>query len=325
MIIPSRMRAITASVALLSSAFGLAGCNRGPESPVTVGTNVWPGYEPGYLADRRKLYGEATVTLQQFRSATEVLRAFRNKSIDVAAVTLDEALLLARDGIPIRVVLVADVSNGADAIMARPPIGSVSELVDKRVGVENSALGDYVIGRALQLNGLADDSVEQVYLTVDETAEAYRRKQVDAVVTFEPFKSQLASLGARKIFDSSQIPNEIIDVLVVRSEFAEENPEALKAVVKGWLAGAELLNRRDATAISEVAKRLELSPDELRVALQELKLPSLDENRAFLAESGGEVEKAAGKLIPMLEHRNKAKIAVKPSELISSDFLPDAP
>ena len=321
--IPVRTRVLAAATALLLP-LALAGCSRGPEAPVAVGTNIWPGYEPGYIADRRGLFGEADVTLRQFRSATEVLRAFRNQSINVAAVTLDEALMLAGSGIPIRVILVADVSNGADAIMARPPIASVKDLAGKRIGVENSALGDYVLGRALQLHQVPDRNVEQVHLTVDETVEAYRRNQVDAVVTFEPFKSQLANLGASKIFDSTEIPNEIIDVLVVRSEFAEDNPEVLKHVVAGWLAGARLLNRREPTAFAEVARRLELSNDDLGLALQELKLPSLAENRALLANRSGQVQQAARKLIPMLEQRNATKITVRPEDLITPDFLPEA-
>lgn len=319
---PFKMRTRAALAALLLCSFGLAACSGGREAPVTVGTNIWPGYEPGYIAEDRNLYGGAKVTMRQFRSATEVLRAFRNQSIDVAAVTLDEALMLARSGLAIRVILVADVSNGADAIMARPPIASVKDLAGKRVGVENSALGDYVLGRALQLNQVSDKNIQQVHLTVDETVDVYRRSQVDAVVTFEPFKSELANLGARKIFDSSEIPNEIIDVLVVRSDFAEANPEALKALVSGWLAGAELLNRREPLALAEVASRLELSRGDLGAALRELKLPSVEENRVLLASKSGQVEQAARKMIPMLEQRNNTKFTITPDDLISSDFLP---
>lgn len=318
-----RVRQLAATAALIASSLGLASCSQGPEVPITVGTNIWPGYEPGYIADSRNLYGEADVAMRQFRSATEVIRAFRNKTLDVAAVTLDEALMLAESGISIRVILVTDVSNGADAIMARPGMASVEDLAGKRIGVENSALGDYVLRRALQLHGVPTEDVQQFSLTVDETVEAYRSNTVDAVVTFEPFKSQLASLGARKIFDSSEIPNEIIDVLVVRTEFAEKNPEVLKALVAGWLGGAEVLRRRDPATLAEVEKRLGMTNAELQTALSDLTLPSLTENRILLADDGSAVVQAARKLLPTLEQRTKAKFAIELDELVTPDFLPE--
>jgi len=315
---------LAALTGLLISTFALSACSEAPEAPVIIGTNIWPGYEPGYLAEQRKLYGEADVSLRQFRSATEALRAFRNQSIDVAAVTLDEALMLAHSGIALQLILVTDISNGGDAIMARPDIASVKGLAGKRVGVENSALGDYVLGRAMQLNGLDDAEFQQITLTADETVELYRRKEIVAVVTFEPFKSRLAALGAKKIFDSTEIPNEIVDVLVVRSEFAKANPNALKAVVAGWIAATELINRRDPAALAQVAKRLELSTDELRTVLQQLKLPSLAENRTLLTASTGPLAEAGRKMVPMLEQRNRIHLETNPADLLTSAFLPEA-
>lgn len=76
----------------------MLGCDSGQTNSIRVGTNAWPGYESGYLAEAKQLYGAAKIRMRQFSSATEVLRAFRNETIDVAALTLDETLLLAQEG-----------------------------------------------------------------------------------------------------------------------------------------------------------------------------------------------------------------------------------
>lgn len=305
--------------------FALAGCTDKPEGNVIVGTNVWPGYEPGHLAESRKLYGDADVSLRQFLSASEVLRAFRNRSIDVAALTLDEALQLQQSGIDIQIFLVADVSFGGDAVLARPPVKSVADLAGKKVGVENSALGEYVLARALQINALQNSDVSPVSLTVDETVRLYRDGSLDAVVTFEPFKTELLKLGAVKIFDSRQIPNEIVDVLVTRKDFAKANPNALKAVTKGWLAAAKLIKELSPDAIQETAVRLGISDQELRNALLELKIQLLADNQTMLSGKDGQIVQASLKLIPVLEQRNNVKFAFRPEEIITPDFLPDAP
>ncbi len=303
----------------------LAGCEKPADIPVAIGTNIWPGYEPGYIAKDRQLYGVTDVTLRQFPSATDVLRAFRNQNIDIAALTLDEALMLRQSGVAIKIFLIADISNGADAIIAKPDITSMKELVGRRVGVENSALGAYVLGRALQQHGIAEADVRQVSITVDETVEAFLSNRVDAVVTFEPFKSQLLRGKARQIFDSRAIPDEVIDVLVVREEFAAAHPEALAAVAKGWLEGARLLNARDPAILAQTAGRLGMRVPELETALKELTIPNEAMNRTLLTGSANPVVQASRKLIPLLEKRGGNKITILPEEMSTADFLPDPP
>lgn len=308
---------------ILFCVFLLASCGQHPEAPVRIGTNVWPGYEPGYVAEKHGLYGKAKVDLRQFPSASETLRAFRNRSIDVAAVTLDEALMLAQRGIAIKIILVTDISNGADAIVARAPIRSIEGLRGKRVGVEDSALGDYVLGRALQLHGIADAEISQVSLTVDETVEAFQSGRADAVVTFEPFKTAITKLGGVKIFDSSEIPDEIVDVLVVRAEFADSHPHAIRAVVDGWIKANNLINMQRSDVLREIAARLKITDAELALVLRDLKIPSADENVNLLAAGGG-LESTSKKLIPVLERRNRAAFNIVPSQLMTAEFLPEA-
>lgn len=317
------VRRLMAALFLGITLFSLAGCNNEPERPVIIGTNIWIGYEPGYLADRRHLYGEADVSLRQYQSATQVLRAFRNKAIDVAALSLDEALVLRQSGIPIRIFLVTDTSDGADAILARPGIATVHDLAGKRIGVENSALGDYVLARALQIHGLKDSAIREVSLTVDEMEEFYAAGKVDAVVTFEPFKSRLIAGGAREIFNSRQMPSEIVDVLVVRDDFAQENPNALRAVTTGWMAAADIINRRQPDAINEIATRLGLTPAAVLNGLSGLQIPNATENHALLDSETGQVAQAAAKLIPMLEVRHGGHFNFAPAELFATQFLPD--
>lgn len=309
------------SFLMLLAALLLGGCEAKPERPVIVGTNIWVGYEPGYVAKKHDLYGDADISLRQFRSATEVLRAFRNQAIDVAALTLDEALTLHQSGVPIRIFLVTNISNGADAIMAQPSIASVRALEGKKIGLEDSALGAYMFARAMQLNGVDAKRVTQVSITVDETVQHYRTNQVDAVVTFEPFKSELKALGAREIFDSRQIPNEIVDVLVVREAFAKANPVVLKSLAKGWLAGAALVKTGDPSALKEVGERLGMRPAELKVALAQVKIPTGAEHGALLEGPVNPLAQAARKLIPLLEQRSGTSFSFEPQDIITSEFL----
>lgn len=308
---------------LAFGALALTSCSNKPEGPVVVGTYVWPGFEPGHLAEQQDLYGEADVSLRHFLSGGEVLRAFRNRTIDVATLTLDEALLLQQNGVDVDILLVTDVSHGGDAIMARKPIKSMNDLAGKRVGVEDSALGEYVLGRALQINALQESDIITVNVTVEDMLRLFRNGELDAVVTYEPFKTRLLEVGAVKVFDSKQIPNEIVSVLVVRKDFAEANPNALKAVAKGWLKAAELIRAGQPEAIRVTALRLGVDDQELRDALREIKIQLLPENHTMLSGRDGQIGQASLKIIPVLEKRNNIKFGFRPEKIITAKFLPE--
>jgi NitT/TauT family transport system substrate-binding protein len=235
-----------------------------------------------YLARDLKYYDDSTVRMVEYSAATEVLRAYRNGAIDGAALTLDEVLLLAQDGEEPRIVAVLDYSNGADVVLARPPIRDLAGLRGHRIAVENTALGAYMLERALDEAKLQPSDVTIVPTTEDEHESAYLSKRVDAVVTFEPVRSRLLKAGAVNVFDSSRIPGEIIDVLVVRRAYAENHPEQVQRLVEGWYRAVLYTDKAVADAAQRMAKRERISPHEFLRSLTGIRLSHLADNRVLL-------------------------------------------
>lgn len=263
----------------------LAGCTREPEAPLRVGTNVWPGYEPFYLARELGCYPQGSVKLVEYSSASEVMQAFRNGAIDAAALTLDEALLLAETTSDVSVVLVLDVSNGADVVLARPGLTGLRDLKGQRVGLETTALGAYVLTRALQTVGMTPADVRTVHLDVFQHERVFREGRIDAVVTFEPARTRLLAAGARQLFDSSMIPGEIVDVLVVRRTFAAHHGAQTGRFVRGWFSALDFIHKDPARAAALMAGRERISAAEFQKALAGLHLSGLADNRSQLAGS----------------------------------------
>ncbi len=260
-----------------------AACTPEPPPPLRVGTNVWPGYEPLYLARDLGYLGGSPAHLVEYGSATDVARAFSNKAIEVAALTLDEALLLISSGQDLRVVLVTDISHGADVLLGRAGMQRLADLKGRRIGVENTALGAYLLTRALQLNGMSLGQVSAVPMSVDEHERAFLENKVDAVVTFDPVRTRLLSRGAVQLFDSSQIPGEVVDVLVVRRDVLEQQPAAVKRLLHDWFRALAYLKANPNDAAERMARREGLSTPEFLAAWQLLQVPDLSENRRLLA------------------------------------------
>jgi NitT/TauT family transport system substrate-binding protein len=259
-----------------------AGCTHEPQMPLRIGTNVWPGYEPLYLARELGYYPQESVRLVEYSSASEAIRAFRNRAIDAAALTLDEVLLLAETTSDLSVVLVLDISNGGDVILAQPTLSGLRDLKGKQVGLEASALGAYVLTRALQTVNLTPNDVRPVSLEVSEHERAFKDRRVDAVVTFEPVRTKLLKAGARQLFDSSRIPGEIVDVLVVRRTFLEQHRAQINQLVRSWFKSLDFIQKERSRAASLMAPRERITADDFQKALLGLHIPDIAENRSML-------------------------------------------
>lgn len=274
-----------------------ASCSREPELPFRVGTNVWPGYEPLYLAESLSFYNEARVKLVEYSSTTEVMRAFRGRELEAAAVTLDEALALAQTDADFKIILVFDYSNGADALLAKPSMKSVKALKGRKVGAETGALGAYVLARALEAEGLNAEDITVVELPADEHERAFEEGRVDAVVTFEPVRTRLVKKGASVLFDSARMPGEIVDVLIVRKGYLSGNREQVTGLLRGWFKALDHMEKEPADAYARMKARLRIGGNDLREAFELIRLPSRQENEEIL---GGELEKSAGKLMTVM-------------------------
>ncbi|MDX8391666.1 MAG: ABC transporter substrate-binding protein, partial [Mariprofundaceae bacterium] len=258
----------------------MAACTAPPQAIVRVGTNIWPGYEPLYLARSLGWLDGGNVRLNEYNSATEVMRALTDGTIEAGALTLDEVLTLAADDIHLRVVLLLDVSHGADAVIAHPDVQNPKDLRGRKIGVESSALGAYMLTRMLEKSAIELADVHVIPLQLDQHEAAFAGAEVDAVVSFEPVKSRLVARGGQVIFDSSQIAGEIIDVLVVRESFLNKHPDALRQLTKQWFRALDYIRQQSQDAAQRMQPRLRLPVEKIMQQYQGLQLGDLPSNRA---------------------------------------------
>ncbi len=242
----------------------------------------WAGSEPLFLARDLGLMPSSQVHLVEHLTISQTVRAFRNGALDAAIWTLDEYLLLDHTSHPSQVVLVLDASHGADCLVARAEVKTLAELAGRRVAYEDSALGNYILHRIEEQAGLALTSLQRVDIPLNGHEEALLRGEVDAVVTFEPACTRLQDAGARVLFDSANIPGEIVDVLAVRKDYLQAHPEQVDALVRGWFAALAHFRAHPEEDVRRMAPRLALQPEQLRRALEGVRLADEDAQRVQL-------------------------------------------
>ena len=288
---------VLASGALL---IALSGCMREPVPALRIGTNVWIGSEPLYLARELGRFDPAAVQLVEYPSASEVLRAYRNETIDGMVISLDELFGLAADGFQPRVILVVDVSHGADVVVGRRGMRTMRDLKGKSVAVESSALGAFVLSRALAVNGMQADDVNVVHLESNEQPGAFEKGRVDGAVTFDPYRAQFLRAGAATLFDSTQIPGEIVDILAVRANIVDQRPKAIQALLAGWFGAIDYMESAPDDAARRMGIRQQTSGAQFLEAQRGLHVPSRDENLRMLGGATPELAVTGRRLMALM-------------------------
>jgi len=264
----------------------LGGCEKAFNGPIKVGTILWPGYEPLYLAKEQAFFNEQDVELIELSSSTGVIRAMKNGSLHAATLTLDEAISLLVTGVDIEIVAALDVSQGADMVIAQEPFVSLNDLKGKRIAVDTGAVGAVMLVGFLEFAGVSASDVEIVPLKVQNHFSAFHEISVDVVVTYQPVAGELLRAGGHKVFDSSNIPNQIMDVLVVRRDIIEDYSRQLQMLVNGYFTARQLMDTDKQAAMTMMSKRSGIVKEHLDTAFEGLHLPTLEENRIWLGQCG---------------------------------------
>jgi len=193
----------------------------------TVGWSIYAGWTPyhymnksGILRKWADKYG-ITIKVQRFDYAPS-LDAFVAKNIDACTMTNMEALdMPAASGVPTTTILIGDYSNGNDAVLARGGL-QLKDLAGKKMLLVEKTVSEYLFDRAMTVNGLRDQikRVRMINTSDSDIATAFiGDASANAVVTWKPMVSQIAKQkGVVSLFNSSQIPGEILDLTVVRTD-----------------------------------------------------------------------------------------------------------
>jgi len=320
-----RTTKLLCALAWVALFLALTGCSRGPEAALRIGTNVWIGSEPLYLARELGRLDPAAVQLVEYPSASEVLRAFRNQAIDGMVISLDELFGLAADGFQPRIVLVVDVSHGADVVVGRHGMRTMQDLKGKSVAVESSALGAFVLSRALALNGMQASDVNVVHLESNEQPTAFEKGQVDGAVTFDPYRAQFLRGGATTLFDSTRIPGEIVDLVAVRASVLEKRPKTIQALLTGWFGAIDYMKNDPMDAARRMGIRQQTTGEQFLQAQQGLKVPSRDENLKMLGGTTPELAVTGRRLMALMVDAKLLRADVDIEGLLAPGPLADLP
>lgn len=293
----------------------------GEKPPVRVATHVWPGYEFLHLGRQLGYLPEQSVSLIHTGSATQSIALLHDNQADAATLTLDEVLLARSQGLDLTIILIMDISVGADQLITREKIDSLQQLKGKKLALEQTAVGRLLLAKASEQAGMTLQDFELIPATIDQHVALWREGKVDAIVTYEPATTQILRQGGHIIFDSSQVPETIVDVLAVRTDLIEDHSTMLHQLVSGFFKAQKhfLTNPQDASY--RMSDRLNVPSREVMYLYQGLELPSIEHNKKLLSASNPQLTEVAQDIVQLgLFPDSNEQMLIR--QLHSDKFLP---
>ena len=280
-----RRRRAAALALLVSLGAGLLTACQKPAatgSTVRIGYSAWPGWFPWAVTEAKGLFGKAGVNtkLQWFDGYLDSINALNAGQLDCNSQTLNDTISSIAGGSDLQVVLQNDYSTGNDQIIAAEGINSVADLKGKKVAAEEGTVDHYLLLKVLKDAGLKSSDITFVPLETGAAAAAFAAGKVDAAGVYAPFTTQaLKRPGSKAITTSKDHPGAISDLLVCRTEFVKQNPEAIQKVVNAWFATLRLMREDPAATLPILVERSGVSEAEFKAYDAGTTIQTLAENR----------------------------------------------
>jgi NitT/TauT family transport system substrate-binding protein len=278
---------------------------RGPrlDRPIRVAIVTWGGYAGGIVANDgfapnanstfAKDFGVQVelLVIDDFEKSRDAFRAGGDKGgVDIMWSTVD-AYALEYGGLRSlnpKAVIQYDWSRGGDAIVVDNAIQNVAGLRGKRLACAEATPSHYFALFALTQGGLTNRDVNWVFTTsAVEAANVYKAGKVDAAVSWSPDVYMAAKERGHILASTKEASNLIADIFVARGDFIEKHPEDLRRFVAGWLRGVEMASANPDRTAALLAKSFSgIGLEDAKGMLEDVKLPTFAENRAFFAGQG---------------------------------------
>jgi NitT/TauT family transport system substrate-binding protein len=276
--------------------------------PLKVGINTWAGHAPGIVFNGGLTPNANSFYKKNFGMDVEFIlledpsakfTAFRSGQIDIMWDTVDnwarEASILAEQNQQAKSIIMQDWSRGGDGIVALKTIKSIEDLKGKKVACTQFTPSHFLLLYLLSQSGLTPEdrnAVEKnIVFTQDAAlaAAAFRSKNVDAAVTWEPDLS--AAVEARGdeahiLVSTSAATNVIADTLIARQDLIDKYPETVRDFINGWFDGMTMMRDNPNPSNEIVAKALKLDAETVSGMLSGLKLTPYADNAQFYGLTG---------------------------------------
>ena len=274
----------------LASALGVAAAAplapaRAAGTAVTFGMSSWIGFAPLFVASSKKFFGDYPIKFVHMD--TGINAALISGAIDTADISMNEAINDHVKGFPVKIVMPIDYSNGADAIVATTSIASVPDLRGRTIPLNTASYSELLLSYALHKAKLSLADVKQTDMPAADVPAALLGGHAKAGVTWAPHISMItAHKKFHVLYTSADAPGLITDNFAAKTGFLQAHPQAMPAIIKGFLKGSAYIKSHPAESYRIIGKTLGISPADAKAQYAQVINPTLPEMKYMMTGTG---------------------------------------
>ena len=241
---------------LMASLFAIQPAGAAEKSSFKVAWSIYVGWMPwdyaqssGILKKWADKYG-IKIQLVQVNDYVESINQYTAGGFDACVMTnMDMLTIPAAGGVDSTALIIGDYSNGNDGVVLKGAGRKLADIKGQSVNLVELSVSHYLLARGLDSVGLKERDIKVVNTSDADIVAAFAAPTVTSVVTWKPqLSSVIATPKTSLVFDSSKIPGEILDFMVVNSKTLKDNPKLGKALVGAWYETLAVMQGNDAKA-----------------------------------------------------------------------------
>jgi NitT/TauT family transport system substrate-binding protein len=219
-----------------------------------VAWSIYVGWMPWDYADRSGIlkkwadkYG-IKIKLTQINEYVESINQYTAGTFDACAMTnMDTLTIPAAGGVDSTALIVGDFSNGNDGVVLKGKGKALTDIKGQKVNLVELSVSHYLLARALESVGMRERDLKVINTSDADIVAAFSAPATTAVVAWKPqLSAVLSAPNAQLVFDSSKIPGEILDLMVVKTDVLNANPKLGKALIGAWYETLAVMFKNDA-------------------------------------------------------------------------------
>ena len=200
----------------------------------------------------------------QVNDYAESINQYTAGAFDALTVTnMDTLAVPAVGGVDSTAVIMGDFSNGNDAVILKGKT-KLADIKGQKVNLVEFSVSHYLLARALSTAGMTERDVTVVNTSDADMAAAWHTPDVTSVVTWNPIVEEIEKdPSAHAVFNSSQIPGEIMDLAIVNTKTLHDNPKLGQALAGIWYETMGVMSKHDQAGEAARAEMGHLSGTDL--------------------------------------------------------------
>jgi NitT/TauT family transport system substrate-binding protein len=189
-----------------------------------------------FVADAQGKFAEKNITteLVQFNNGGDLMTAMASGEVQVGYVGIAPVLSSVAKGVPVKVISSAQTEGSGIVVTQDSGINSAADLKGKSIATPGEASIQHVLlSYYLKQNGMSIDDLNVSAMKVPSMNDALKTKQIDGIITFQPYVSIAANDSGNKVLADSKVilPNHPCCVVVASDDFIKNHEDTAKDIV----------------------------------------------------------------------------------------------